>query len=40
MIDFSLSQIQNGEIHVKQHIPAAEVMKAFPPRVDFTKEAM
>jgi branched-chain amino acid transport system substrate-binding protein len=40
VIDFSLSQIQNGEIHVKQHIPATEVAKSFPPRVDFTKEAI
>lgn len=38
VIDFAMSRIENGELHVKHRIPAAEVEKAFPPRVDFTKE--
>ena len=38
VIDFAMSRIENGELHVKHRIPASEVEKAFPPRVDFTKE--
>ena len=37
MIDFYMSRIENGEIHVKNKIPAADLEKYFPPRVDFTK---
>lgn len=39
VIDFYMSRVENGEIHVKQNIPAAEVEKHFPPRYDFTKES-
>ena len=31
--------LENGEIHVKQKIPAADLEKRFPPRHDFTKES-
>lgn len=40
VIDFVMSRIENGELHVKHRIPASEVEKAFPPRVDFTKERL
>jgi len=40
IIDSYLSRVENGEIHVKQRIAAAEVEKRMPSRVDFTKEAL
>jgi branched-chain amino acid transport system substrate-binding protein len=40
VIDFYMSRIENGEIHVKNKIPAADLEKYFPPRVDFTKESV
>jgi len=39
VIDFYMSQVQNGEIHVKKKISAADVETRFPPRYDFTKES-
>lgn len=39
-IDFWMSRIENGVLEVKLKIPQAEVAKHFPPRVDFTKEAV
>ena len=39
VIDFRMSQIRNGELHVKHVIPASELEKAFPPRHDFSKES-
>jgi branched-chain amino acid transport system substrate-binding protein len=40
VIDFYMSRIEDGEIHVKYKIAAAELEKHFPPRVDFTKESV
>ncbi len=40
IIDSYMSRVENGEIHVKQRVTAAEVEKRMPPRVDFTKEAL
>ena len=39
VIDFYMSRIENGEIHVKHNIPAADVESRFPPQFDFTKES-
>jgi hypothetical protein len=39
VIDFYMSRIENGEIHVKHAIPAADVESRFPPQFDFTKES-
>lgn len=39
VIDFYMSRVENGEIHVKQKIDAADLEKRFPPRHDFTKES-
>ena len=39
VINFHMSKVENGEIHVKHAIPAAEVERHFPPRYDFTKES-
>jgi len=39
VIDFYMSQVQNGEIHVKHNIPASDVARHFPARYDFTKES-
>ncbi len=39
VIDFYMSRVENGEIHVKWKIPAADLEKRFPPRHDFTKES-
>ncbi len=36
--DFYMSRVEDGRIHVKNKIPAADVEKSFPPRFDFTKE--
>ena len=40
IIDFYMSRVENGEIHVKHKIPASEVESRMPPKVDFTKEAI
>jgi len=40
IIDFTMSRIENGELHVKRKIAAAEIEKMLPPRVDFTKESL
>jgi branched-chain amino acid transport system substrate-binding protein len=40
IIDFTMSRIENGELHVKRKIAAADLEKMLPPRVDFTKEAL
>ena len=40
IIDSYVSRVENGEIHVKQRVAAAEAEKRMPPRVDFTKEAL
>lgn len=37
VIDFYMSRIEDGRIHVKNKIAAAEVAKFFPARFDFTK---
>ena len=39
VINFYMSKVQNGEIHVQHNIPAADVESRFPPRYDFTKES-
>jgi len=39
VIDFYMSQVQNGEIHVKHNIPASDVARHFPARYDFSKES-
>ena len=39
VIDFYMSRVENGEIHVKQKIAAADLVPRFPPRHDFTKES-
>jgi hypothetical protein len=39
VIDFYMSRVENGEIHVKQKIAAADLEKRFPSRHDFTKES-
>lgn len=39
VIDFYMSRIENGEINVKEHIPAKSVEEHFPPRFDFSKES-
>lgn len=39
-IDFWMSRVENGLFEVKLKIPQAEVVKFFPPRVDFTKEVV
>ena len=39
VIDFYMSRVENGEIHVKQKIAAADLEKRFPARHDFTKES-
>ena len=39
VINFHMSKVENGEIHVKNQIPASTVEKHFPPRYDFTKES-
>ena len=39
VIDFFMSKIENGEIHVKNNIPSSDVESRFPPRFDFTKES-
>jgi branched-chain amino acid transport system substrate-binding protein len=38
VIDFYMSHIEDGQIHVQNKIAAVEVAKFFPPRFDFTKE--
>jgi hypothetical protein len=35
-----MSRIENGEIHVKNRIAAADLEKYFPARVDLTKETL
>jgi branched-chain amino acid transport system substrate-binding protein len=40
VIDFYMSRIENGEIHVKNRIAAADLEKYFPARVDLTKETL
>jgi branched-chain amino acid transport system substrate-binding protein len=40
VIDFAMSRIENGEIHVKHRVAAVDLEKSFPPRVDFTRESM
>jgi branched-chain amino acid transport system substrate-binding protein len=40
VIDFYMSRIEDGEIHVKNKIAAADLEKYFPPRVDLTKESL
>ena len=40
IIDFYVSRVEDGEIHVKQRIAGADVEKRMPPRVDFTREAV
>jgi len=40
IIDSYMSRVENGEIHVKQRVAAAEVETRMPPRVDFTKETL
>lgn len=40
VIDFWMSHIEDGEIHVKRKIPASDVEKFFPPRYDFTQETI
>jgi branched-chain amino acid transport system substrate-binding protein len=37
-IDFWMSRIEKGVFEVKWKIPQADLVKQFPPRVDFTKE--
>ena len=39
VINFHMSKVENGEIHVKNQIPASDVEKHLPARYDFTKEA-
>ena len=39
VIDFYMSKVQNGELHVQHNIPAADVESRFPARYDFTKES-
>ena len=39
VINFYMSQVENGEIHVRKNIPASDVETRFPPRFDFTKQA-
>lgn len=40
VIDFWMSRIENGVINVKYTIPKENIEPRFPPRVDFTKEAV
>ena len=40
VIDFFMSKVENGEINVQYRIPKEEVVPKFPPKVDFTKEAV
>ncbi len=40
IIDSYISRVENGEIHVKQHVAAADVAKRMPPRADFGKETL
>lgn len=40
VIDFYMSQIQDGRIHVQNKIAATDVEKYFPARFDFTKEKL
>jgi branched-chain amino acid transport system substrate-binding protein len=40
LIDFNMSRIEDGMLHVKQSISAAEVAGRLPARVDFTKEVI
>lgn len=40
VIDFKMSRIEKGEIVVKHPVSAAQIEKAFTPRIDFTKEAV
>lgn len=40
VIDFYMSRIEDGQIHVKNSIPAADLEKFFPPRVDHTQEVI
>lgn len=39
VINFYMSRVENGEIHVQNNIPASDVETRFPPRFDFTKQA-
>ncbi len=39
VINFHMSKVENGEIHVKHQIPAGNIEKFFPARYDFTKES-
>ena len=39
VINFHMSKVENGEIHVKHHIAAADLAEHFPPRYDFTTES-
>ena len=39
VIDFYMSKVQNGEIHVQHNISAADVDSRVPARYDFTKES-
>lgn len=40
VIDFKMSRIEQGSIAVQHPIPAADIEKLFPPRIDFTKESV
>ncbi len=40
VIDNYMSRIENGEFHVKHKIAAKDLEKLFPPRNDFSKEAL
>ena len=39
VINFHMSKVENGEIHVKHPIAAADLAEHFPPRYDFTTES-
>jgi len=39
VIDHYMSHIEDGDIRVKMKLPKEEIVKSFPPRFDFTKEA-
>ncbi len=39
-IDFWMSRVENGVLEVKWQVPQSDVIKHFPPRVDFTKESL
>ncbi len=39
VINFYMSKIEDGRIHVKHNIPSSDVERHFPARYDFTKES-